>query len=110
MDELIRSAALDYHRYPRPGKISVTPTKVLSNQFELSLAYSPGVAAACDAIVEDPAQAAELTARSNLIGVITNGTAVPLVTTPMRLERAVSSAACAGSSTIASQAAATPGE
>ena len=76
MDELIRSAALDYHRYPRPGKISVMPTKVLSNQRDLSLAYSPGVAAACDAIVEDPAQAAELTARSNLIGVITNGTAV----------------------------------
>ena len=76
MDELIRSAALDYHRYPRPGKISVTPTKVLSNQRDLSLAYSPGVAAACDAIVEDPAQAAELTARSNLIGVVTNGTAV----------------------------------
>ena len=63
MDELIRAAALDYHRYPSPGKISVTPTKVLSNQRDLSLAYSPGVAAAC-----------------------------------------------AGSSTIASQAAATPGE
>ncbi|MDD3675420.1 NADP-dependent malic enzyme [Thauera propionica] len=76
MDEPIRAAALDYHRYPRPGKISVTPTKVLSNQRDLSLAYSPGVAAACDAIVEDPAQAAELTARSNLIGVVTNGTAV----------------------------------
>ncbi|MCK0510636.1 NADP-dependent malic enzyme [Aromatoleum buckelii] len=76
MDELIRSAALDYHRYPQPGKISVTPTKVLSNQRDLSLAYSPGVAAACDAIVEDPAEAANLTARSNLIGVVTNGTAV----------------------------------
>ena len=76
MDELIRAAALDYHRYPRPGKISVTPTKVLSNQRDLSLAYSPGVAAACDAIVEDPAEAAGLTARSNLIGVVTNGTAV----------------------------------
>nr|MBL8456484.1 NADP-dependent malic enzyme [Zoogloeaceae bacterium] len=76
MDELIRAAALDYHRYPRPGKISVTPTKVLSNQRDLSLAYSPGVAAACDAIVEDPAEAANLTSRSNLIGVITNGTAV----------------------------------
>ena len=76
MDELLRSAALDYHRYLTPGKISVTPTKVLSNQRDLSLAYSPGVAAACDAIVEDPAQAAELTARSNLIGVVTNGTAV----------------------------------
>ncbi|KON82039.1 NADP-dependent malic enzyme [Azoarcus sp. PA01] len=76
MDELIRSAALDYHRYPQPGKISVTPTKVLSNQRDLSLAYSPGVAAACDAIVEDPGEAANLTARSNLIGVVTNGTAV----------------------------------
>jgi malate dehydrogenase (oxaloacetate-decarboxylating)(NADP+) len=76
MDELIRAAALDYHRYPKPGKISVTPTKVLTNQRDLSLAYSPGVAAACDAIVEDPAEAATLTARSNLIGVVTNGTAV----------------------------------
>ncbi|NMG45877.1 NADP-dependent malic enzyme [Aromatoleum toluvorans] len=76
MDETIRAAALDYHRYPRPGKISVTPTKVLSNQRDLSLAYSPGVAAACDAIVEEPAEAANFTARSNLIGVVTNGTAV----------------------------------
>ncbi len=76
MDELIRAAALDYHRYPRPGKISVTPTKVLTNQRDLSLAYSPGVAAACDAIVENPGEAATLTARSNLIGVVTNGTAV----------------------------------
>jgi len=72
----LRDAALEYHRYPRPGKISVTPTKVLSNQRDLSLAYSPGVAAACDAIVEEPAEAATLTARSNLIGVVTNGTAV----------------------------------
>ncbi|MFN3984017.1 MAG: NADP-dependent malic enzyme [Rhodocyclaceae bacterium] len=76
MDDLTRAAALDYHRNPRPGKISVTPTKVLSNQRDLSLAYSPGVAAACDAIVENPAEAATLTARSNLIGVVTNGTAV----------------------------------
>ncbi|NMG02172.1 NADP-dependent malic enzyme [Azoarcus taiwanensis] len=76
MDELIRAAALDYHRHPKPGKISVTPTKVLTNQRDLSLAYSPGVAAACDAIVEDPGEAATLTARSNLIGVVTNGTAV----------------------------------
>ncbi len=53
----LRDAALEYHRYPRPGKISVTPTKVLSNQRDLSLAYSPGVAAACDAIVEEPAAA-----------------------------------------------------
>ena len=71
-----KDAALAYHRHPSPGKISVTPTKVLSNQQDLALAYSPGVAHACDAIVEDPGQAAELTARANLIAVITNGTAV----------------------------------
>ncbi len=76
MDERIHAAALDYHRYPHPGKISVTPTKALTNQRDLSLAYSPGVAAACNAIVDDPAEAASLTARSNLIGVVTNGTAV----------------------------------
>jgi malate dehydrogenase (oxaloacetate-decarboxylating)(NADP+) len=71
-----RDAALEYHRHPRPGKIAVTPTKALTNQQDLSLAYSPGVAFACEAIVESPAEAATLTARSNLIGVITNGTAV----------------------------------
>ena len=76
MDERIRNAALEYHRYPRPGKIAVTPTKALTNQQDLSLAYSPGVAAACEAIVENPTDAAHYTARSNLIGVITNGTAV----------------------------------
>lgn len=76
MDELIRAAALDYHRNPKPGKIAVTPTKALTNQRDLSLAYSPGVGAACDAIVADPGEAASLTARGNLIGVVTNGTAV----------------------------------
>lgn len=76
MDESLRQAALHYHRYPRPGKISVTPTKGLLNQRDLALAYSPGVAAACLEIARDPAQAHELTARSNLIAVITNGTAV----------------------------------
>ncbi|MCB1912278.1 MAG: NADP-dependent malic enzyme [Zoogloeaceae bacterium] len=76
MDERIRAAALEYHRHPRPGKIAIAPTKALTNQQDLSLAYSPGVAAACDAIVEDPAEAAALTSRSNLIGVVTNGTAV----------------------------------
>ncbi|MDR0701693.1 MAG: NADP-dependent malic enzyme [Azoarcus sp.] len=76
MDELIRAAALDYHRNPRPGKIAVTPTKALTNQRDLSLAYSPGVGAACDAIVADPGEAASLTSRGNLIGVITNGSAV----------------------------------
>jgi malate dehydrogenase (oxaloacetate-decarboxylating)(NADP+) len=69
-------SALDYHRYPRPGKIEVTPTKPLANQRDLALAYSPGVAAACDAIVSNPAAVAEMTARSNLVAVITNGTAV----------------------------------
>lgn len=68
--------ALDYHRYPRPGKIEVTPTKPLANQRDLALAYSPGVAAACEAIRSDPAQAAEVTARSNLVAVVSNGTAV----------------------------------
>jgi malate dehydrogenase (oxaloacetate-decarboxylating)(NADP+) len=77
MDEkLLLEAALDYHRLPKPGKISVVPTKGLTNQLDLSLAYSPGVAYACTAIVEDPAMAAQLTARANLVGVITNGTAV----------------------------------
>jgi malate dehydrogenase (oxaloacetate-decarboxylating)(NADP+) len=68
--------ALAYHRNPVPGKISVTPTKPLSNQRDLALAYSPGVAAASRLIAEDPSQAENLTARGNLVGVITNGTAV----------------------------------
>jgi malate dehydrogenase (oxaloacetate-decarboxylating)(NADP+) len=76
MDERIRAAALEYHRSPKPGKIAVTPTKALTNQADLSLAYSPGVAAACDEIVRDPATAALYTSRANLVAVITNGTAV----------------------------------
>src|SRR5690554_2307680 len=76
MDKLLREAALEYHRYPHPGKLSVTPTKVLSNQRDLSLAYSPGVAAACMEIVENPQEAATLTARANLLAVVTNGSAV----------------------------------
>jgi malate dehydrogenase (oxaloacetate-decarboxylating)(NADP+) len=76
MDERVKRAALDYHRLPRPGKISVTPTKALTNQQDLSLAYSPGVAAACEEIAADPAQADTFTSRCNLIGVVTNGTAV----------------------------------
>ncbi|MCW8807536.1 MAG: NADP-dependent malic enzyme [Rhodanobacter sp.] len=76
LPEELRLAALEYHRHPRPGKIKVTPTTSLLTQRDLSLAYSPGVAAACDAIVEDPASAAHYTARSNLVAVITNGTAV----------------------------------
>lgn len=76
MEKDLREAALEYHRWPTPGKISVRPTKGLTNQRDLALAYSPGVAAACDAIVEDPATAADYTSRANLVGVITNGTAV----------------------------------
>jgi malate dehydrogenase (oxaloacetate-decarboxylating)(NADP+) len=76
MSDTLREAALEYHRTPTPGKISVVPTKAMATQRDLALAYSPGVADACLAIVEDPLQAAELTARSNLVAVITNGSAV----------------------------------
>lgn len=75
MDKL-REAALDYHEFPTPGKIAITPTKQMLNQHDLSLAYSPGVAAACEEIVKDPMNAARFTARANLVGVVTNGTAV----------------------------------
>jgi malate dehydrogenase (oxaloacetate-decarboxylating)(NADP+) len=75
-DDTLREAALDYHRYPTPGKISVTPTKAMATARDLSLAYSPGVADACLAIADDPREAGNLTARSNLVAVITNGTAV----------------------------------
>ncbi len=75
-EQALREAALEYHRAPTRGKISVTPTKPLSNQRDLSLAYSPGVAYACLAIEQDPSLAAEYTSRANLVGVITNGTAV----------------------------------
>src|SRR5271169_5120570 len=74
--EARRKAALDYHEFPTPGKLSITATKQLTNQTDLALAYSPGVAAACEAIVEDPLNAFRYTARGNLVGVITNGTAV----------------------------------
>ena len=76
MDEIFRKSALEYHREHPPGKISVTPTKGLVNQRDLALAYSPGVAAACEEIVQDPHEARNLTAKGNLIGVVTNGTAV----------------------------------
>ena len=72
----LRDEALEYHRFPRPGKLEVVPTKPLANQHDLALAYSPGVAAACEEIAADPASADELTAKGNLVGVITNGTAV----------------------------------
>jgi len=76
MDDIFRQAALDYHRLPKPGKIAVTPTKDLITQRDLALAYSPGVAAACEEIVKSPSTVRDYTARGNLIGVITNGTAV----------------------------------
>jgi len=76
MEDTLRKAALEYHEHGRPGKIAVTPTKQLSNQRDLALAYSPGVAAACEEIVSDPQNAFRYTSRGNLVGVITNGTAV----------------------------------
>ena len=75
-EQALRDAARDYHRFPTKGKISVTPTKPLVNQRDLSLAYSPGVAYPCLDIEADPSKAAEYTSRGNLVGVITNGTAV----------------------------------
>src|SRR5512144_701289 len=95
-DQDIRAASLEYHRVSPPGKISVVATKQLTNQRDLALAYSPGVAAACDEIVRDASEAAHLTARANLIGVITNGTAVlglgsigPLAAKPVMEGKAV---------------------
>ncbi len=76
MDDDFRKSALDYHRIPRPGKLSVEATKRMANQRDLALAYSPGVAAPCEAIAADPSLAREYTARGNLVAVITNGTAV----------------------------------
>jgi malate dehydrogenase (oxaloacetate-decarboxylating)(NADP+) len=76
MDEDFRKAALDYHRLPRPGKLAIEPTKRMATQRDLALAYSPGVAAACEAIAADPDAAWELTARGNVVAVVTNGTAV----------------------------------
>ena len=76
MDDDFRRAALDYHRLPRPGKLAIEPTKRMATQRDLALAYSPGVAAACEAIVENPDNAWLYTARANLVGVISNGTAV----------------------------------
>ena len=76
MDEDIRRAALDYHRYPRAGKLAIAATKRMATQRDLALAYSPGVAAPCEAIAAEPDAALDYTARGNLVAVITNGTAV----------------------------------
>nr|WP_281167373.1 malic enzyme-like NAD(P)-binding protein [Nevskia ramosa] len=91
-----RKAALEYHEFPTPGKLAVMPTKQMVNQNDLALAYSPGVAAACEEIVKDPANAFRYTARGNLVAVITNGTAVlglgaigPLAAKPVMEGKAV---------------------
>ena len=76
MDELLKEAALNFHEYPNPGKIQITPTKPLATQYDLSLAYSPGVAAPCMEIYNDPLASYKYTARGNLVAVISNGTAV----------------------------------
>src|SRR5690554_1862256 len=96
MEETLRKAALEYHEHGGPGKISVTPTKQLSNQRDLALAYSPGVAAACEEIVSNEQNAFRYTGRGNLVGVITNGTAVlglgnigPLASKPVMEGKAV---------------------
>ncbi len=96
MSNSFKEAALYYHRHPRPGKIKITPTKALTTQQDLSLAYSPGVAAACELIQEDPAAVSEMTARGNLVGVISDGTAVlglgnigPLAAKPVMEGKAV---------------------
>ena len=95
-DQNIRDDSLAYHRRAPAGKISIAPTKQLTNQRDLALAYSPGVAAACDEIVRDPREVSALTARGNLVGVVTNGTAVlglgaigPLAAKPVMEGKAV---------------------
>src|SRR6195952_3486562 len=92
----LRRAALEYHEFPTPGKISIAPTKNLTNQRDLALAYSPGVAAACEEIAADPNSAFRYPARGNMVGVITNGTAVlglgaigPLAAKPVMEGKAV---------------------
>src|SRR5476651_612925 len=94
--EALRKAALDYHEFPTPGKLSITATKQLLNQSDLALAYSPGVAVVCNAIVDDPLNVFRFTARGNMVGVITNGTAVlglgaigPLAAKPVMEGKAV---------------------
>ncbi|MFN7835935.1 MAG: NADP-dependent malic enzyme [Burkholderiaceae bacterium] len=96
MDPALRQAALEYHEFPHPGKLAVVATKGLINQRDLALAYSPGVAAACEEIENDPANAYKYTSRGNLVAVITNGTAVlglgaigPLAAKPVMEGKAV---------------------
>jgi malate dehydrogenase (oxaloacetate-decarboxylating)(NADP+) len=96
MTDDLRGSALEYHRTPVPGKLAIVATKPLANQRDLALAYSPGVAAACEAIMADPAEAARVTGRANLVAVVTNGTAVlglgpigPLAAKPVMEGKAV---------------------
>ena len=96
MDDDFRRAALDYHRFPRPGKLAIEPTKRMASQRDLALAYSPGVAAACEEIAADPDKAWDYTTRGNMVAVITNGTAVlglgnigPLASKPVMEGKAV---------------------
>ncbi len=96
MSEDLRNNALFYHRNPRPGKLEIQPIKPLGNQRDLALAYSPGVAVACEAIADDPGEAATLTSRANLVAVVSNGTAVlglgnigPLASKPVMEGKAV---------------------
>jgi malate dehydrogenase (oxaloacetate-decarboxylating)(NADP+) len=96
MDDDFRRAALDYHRLPRPGKLTIEPTKRMASQRDLALAYSPGVAAACEEIAADPDKAWDYTTRGNMVAVITNGTAVlglgnigPLASKPVMEGKAV---------------------
>jgi malate dehydrogenase (oxaloacetate-decarboxylating)(NADP+) len=92
----LKQAALEYHEFPTPGKVAISATKQLTNQRDLALAYSPGVAAACEEIVDNPANAFRYTSRGNLVAVITNGTAVlglgnigPLAAKPVMEGKAV---------------------
>src|SRR6056300_1605485 len=96
MTDEFRKRALDYHQHPTPGKLQIQPTKRMVNQLDLALAYSPGVAVACEAIIDNPSDAAAYTTRGNLVGVVTNGTAVlglgpigPLAAKPVMEGKAV---------------------
>src|SRR5262245_26239038 len=96
ISEELKASALLYHRLPRPGKLEVLPTRPFGKQRDLSLAYAPGVTSACEPIAADPAQAAELTSRQNLVAVASNGTAVlglgnigPLASKPVMEGKAV---------------------
>ena len=96
MADELKQAALNYHRLPQPGKLAIEATKPMTTQRDLALAYSPGVAAACAEIVADPDTAADYTSRANMVGVVTNGTAVlglgdigPLASKPVMEGKAV---------------------